>query len=173
MAQTVPYCDHDEVQDELAAFKEQPGTWSKSLTQPQIDKASEYFNAVLSTHFTMPTTLVSCDNRLRRICAKQAAVYAIDWRYAVSDENVPDFVERQQAKIDDLLERAKIAYGPKKIELGLTPLGEPTGVAALGRGVMDDKRAQTDRSRFEEMWEPADDGTTDDDAILGDQSVNT
>lgn len=170
---SVKFCEHSDVQKVLASFREQPSTWSKAVVAPHIDTASDDFHAALATDFVMPTTTQNTPSRMRRWCALQAAVNCIDWRYSVADENVPDFVERYQEKINTKLEQVKLVYGPKKVDWGLVALGEPTGAAALAQGAMDDKRAQTDRSRFEEMWEPADDGSTDDDAPLGDQSVNT
>ena len=169
----VKFCEYKDVQDVLASFKEESTSWDRQVVDPKIDRASDDFHAVLATHFEMPTTTENTPSRMKNWCALQAAVYCIDWRYAVADENVPDFVERYQDKIDKMLERVKLAHGPKKVDWGLTPLGEASGDSALAQGVMDNKRAQTDRSRPENWWEPADDGSSDSDGSLGDQSVNT
>jgi hypothetical protein len=158
---SVKFCEHSDVQKVLASFREQPSTWSKAVVAPHIDTASDDFHAALATHFTMPTTTDNTPSRMRRLCALQAAVNCIDWRYSIADENVPDFVDRKQALIDNRLERAKLPpqLDVKAIDLGLTRKAAPTAAEALARGSATDKIPSFDRTPETDIQEPSEDMT--------------
>jgi len=165
------YCESEDVQDQLVILQQDQTAFPNDLITKAIKAACSKMDAVLGTVFIMPAT--SWDEELTQLAARYAALALVERKYAVSNQRVPEMVVRWRTDIRNDLRNAKLAYGPDKIDLGLTPLTEPVDAEALAQGVMTDKRAQTDRSSVEDWWEPADDDTDDSDHILGDQSVNT
>lgn len=163
------------IKDHLELLREEP----KAFPDPLIIKAETvawaWIKGVLRKHFDMDSvTSANADELLKHDIAKLSAAILVKRKYAVTDGELPEYVQDTIREVERNVKNAKLIPCHRQfIDYNLTPLGEPSDDVALARGVMDNKRASTDRCDIADWWDPEDDSTTDDDHVLGDQSVNT
>lgn len=164
------YSNDEQVVEQLNILQQEPDAFEQ-LIPGCLTAAHSRIVAMLDKFFDTDSTP---NNFLKETEAKLAAMLCIKRKGGGRNVKDPRMVSQWQMEVLRDIKNFRLTENNRQhLSCGLTPLGEPSDTDALAKGVMDDKRATTDRGDFFDWWEPADDSTTDDDSVLGDESVWT